>query len=171
MRPYVKWLAVTTLLAGCQTATAPEEARDLRPELMDQVQHLHSVQRVTFTDVISDPCTGQAVAIEGKEQHIQNYTTTDPTKGYLHVDDAVTASGTGIRADGVQYVFHYTVHFTGESPNFPAPQTDIAEHGSFTFISKGSASNFVEHAVFHLMVLPSGEFKFTTEFDSAECRG
>jgi hypothetical protein len=121
--------------------------------------------------VVENPCTGGLVEVAGEEQIVINGVTTDPTKGYLHYDVSTTASGTGLGADGTKYVFDNSEHFVLESPNFPSPETVITSKGSFEFISTDGSPNFVEHVVFHLTILPSGEFKTTTDFDRAECRG
>jgi hypothetical protein len=173
MRRFVSWLALPILLAGCEAGTAPEGSSraEAGTRVSATMQHVQGIERNTFTDVIEDPCTGQPLAISGKDQHVFNLETTDPTKGFLHVADTYTASATALAPDGTEYVSHVSEHFTLESPNFPTPETDVSFHRTFLFISTGSAPNFVELVVFHLIILPSGEFKTTMDFEGAECRG
>jgi hypothetical protein len=173
MRRLIRVLALPILLAGCEAGTGPEGSSPVEAgtPVSADMQHVNGIERNAFTDVIEDPCSGQPLAISGNDQHIFNLETTDPTKGFLHVEDTYTASATALAPDGTEYASHVSEHFTLESPNFPTPETDVSFHRTFLFISTGSAPNFIELVVFHLIVLPSGEFKTTMDFENAECRG
>jgi len=120
---------------------------------------------IPLAGAVSNPCNGETVFFTGI--------------------DHFTASVTLDNAGGFHMAFHDNIHVTaaGDQGNsYVGNQEDNAtingrlglvqtEPFTFTEISKGSAPNFQEHALFHITVNANGTVTVLIDNFTASCRG
>jgi hypothetical protein len=147
------WLGVG--LIGCLVKGAPAQAAVTFNE------------KVPVTQVLLNPCNGELVTITG-EQHLIIKETTDGAGG-LHLDVFSSIHGEGLGNQGNSYVVseqdHNTQNIQGSADHFET--TMLVDTN---LISRGSAPNFVSHALLHI-TFANGELRAFVDQFTEECRG
>lgn len=124
----------------------------------------------------ANACTGEPIHLTG-ELTLQAILGSDTQEHLdqgvlLHSQAQVRAKATGVgTVSGTQYPVHEVLQNTYDSPNIPAPQSTLTFKGALHAITKGPAGNLLIRVAVHITVLPSGEFKVTTDKFSAVCHG
>lgn len=123
---------------------------------------------VPISGTVTNPCNGELVDFSGTLHEV--ISETFDSSGGIHFDDHfnihVTATG---ETTGTNYVGNQEEHLT-ENFNSGGSIT-VTEPFTFSEISKGSAPNFIEHALYHVTVNPDGTVTSFIDTYSAECRG
>jgi hypothetical protein len=91
----------------------------------------------------------------------------------LHFEVTESISGSGsAEGTGMGYLVYDVSHFSFQAPRPTSPQVNLFNMPhTIKLISQGGGQNFLEHVVFHVTVLPSGDLRTTVDFDKGECRG
>jgi hypothetical protein len=179
-RTVLRLLLAAGLATACESATDPRTATDsggpadFQPSVTQQLRF-----QAPFTGEIAaedNACTGEAILLTGKTTyHETDITDTqeDLDQGLdLHYVVQLVVDATGVGAvTGTQYAIHEVLQNLFDSPNIPAPQSTLTFQDALHAISQGPGGNLLIRAVFHVSVLPSGEFKVTRDGFSAVCQG
>ena len=174
MRPFVKCLMLTGLLAGCDAAAGPLDPASTAapgPSLASLVSEGFVVTE-PFSEVFDNPCNGTAVLMTGEIVHTFHGVTDSPGSGlFLHLKDTFRITATGLGDDGTEYVFTDMSTEIFQSPSPPAPQFTFTAFADGRIVSKGPSPNFMVGFRFHVTVTPDGTFKVTSEVEHVDCRG
>jgi hypothetical protein len=132
---------------------------------------------VHFTQVIPleggfsgiNPCTGEETVING--DIVIRTTLSGDEDGFFHVDETTEVDGTGFGVTtGIRYTLRESFHHSFNSPSAAAPQYTITEHDVIHVNSQGAAGNYVDDALFHFTVTPTG-VTVEVEKGGVTCRG
>jgi hypothetical protein len=169
LRPLVFIMLLGPLVA-CDEPTGAAES-DIAPESSSLAAQStsHFTIREQLADVIESPCTGEVIPFTATRFEETNVVEQSDIL-HFEVTESISGSGTA-EVTGTRYLVYDVSHFSFQIPGVSAPQGNLFDMPhTIKLISQGGRENFLEHVVFHLTVLPSGEVKTTVDFDKAECR-
>ena len=178
MRRFVNYLLLTGLLAGCDTAQDPiaPASSDLNPPAFSPglsaktATHFTIREQLSEVEGIENPCTGEVIPFTATRFEETNVVEESEIL-HFQVTESISGSGTA-QGTGTRYLVYDVSHFSFQTPNLLTPELNVFDMPhTIKLISQGDSENFLEHVVFHLAVLPSGEIKTTVEFDKPECQG
>jgi hypothetical protein len=157
----VVMVSALALAAGLLTLTL------LAKPAQAQAETFKDSVREPFTALVTNPCTGEDVLLEGT-QHLVVHTTIDANGGF-HFQSWGNAQLQGESASGAKYVAHQTLHERINSEaasNFTRTDTiQIIRQGSAT-----STDDFVIKQVQHVTVNANGEItSMFNEFNEEPC--
>ena len=165
-------ITVLVALLACDLPSGPVESGSAvaSPSLAAQSASHFTIREQLMTEIFPSPCNGELVPFAATRFEEINVVEQGDV---LHFEVTESISGSGIaEGTGTRYVVRDVSHFSFQTPNLTSPQVNLFDMPhTIKLISQGGNQNFLEHVVFHVTVLPSGEVKTTVEFDNAECRG
>jgi hypothetical protein len=163
-------ITLAVALVACDPPTRPLESgpAGASPSLASQSTS-HFTIREQLSDIIESPCTGEVLPFTAARFEETNVVEQGDVL-HFEVTESISGSGTA-EGTGTRYLVHDVSHFSFQTPNLTSPQVSLFDMPhTIKLISQAGGQNFLEHVVFHLVRLPSGEVKTTVEFDKAECR-
>ncbi|MFL5492831.1 MAG: hypothetical protein ACJ8DC_00450 [Gemmatimonadales bacterium] len=170
--PYLLCLGLVAGLAGCDQTTPVEPAASATLGEPDFSRvHVHATQIIPLEGGFSgiNPCTGEETVING-EIVIRTNLSGDEG-GFFHVEETTEVLGTGVGVTtGTRYTLKESFHHSFNSPSGPAPQYTVTEHDMIHVNAQGAAGNYVDDALFHFTVTPTG-ITVEVEKGSVTCRG
>jgi hypothetical protein len=165
--------SITLLVAllACDLASGPvESGSTVAPPSLAAQSVGHFTIREQLTDIFPSPCTGEVIPFTARRFEETNVVEQGDVL-HFEVTESISGSGTA-EGTGTRYLVYDVSHFSFQTPNVTSPQANLFDMPhTIKLISQGGNQNFLEHVVFHVTALPSGEVKTTVEFDNAECRG
>jgi hypothetical protein len=148
-----------------------ERVGALSPSPLFSREHVHATQIIPLEGGFSgiNPCTGEETVING-EIVIRTNLSGDEG-GFFHIEETTEVSGTGVGVTtGTRYTLLESFHHSFNSPSGPAPQYTITEHDVIHVNAQGAAGNYVDDALLHFSVTPTG-VTVEVEKGSVTCRG
>lgn len=127
-----------------------------------------TVYNVTYPTnfTVTNPCNGENVVVSGYEHDTLNITY--DSNGGFHGDMHANLQGvTGVGDQGNTYTVPGAYH---DNLNGQVGQEETTTE-TFSFISNGSAPNFVLHEDIHFTVNPDGTVTSSHDNFTTECRG
>ncbi len=168
-------MLLATLLTGCDSESGPtaessptaETAPGLTADSRS-VTHISDASPIAETDV--NPCNGETIELIGTLVFQETQVAIDGDVLHHEATARVVESGVGLTT-GASYTLRLNLH---EGFNTPRPTGDPAFVVNFRQAYRVTSStpglDYTALAIFHLVGLPSGEFKVTRAVESVECR-
>ncbi len=122
----------------------------------------------SFSNTIADPCTGENVDISGTDHLVVNETFDGNGGAHISTHENIHVTGTG-NTTGASYVGSQSLN-SEENDNSGGTIT-MTLALPFELISKGSAPNFLVHALLHITINPNGVVTSSIDTFSEECTG
>lgn len=164
------WAAMlaAALLTGCGTEAGPtaETAPGLTADSRS-VTHTSDTSPIAETDV--NPCNGETIELTGTLIFQDTQVAIDGDVLHHEATARVVESGVGLTT-GASYTLRLILHEGFNSPNLPAPNFVYNFRQAYRVTSPTPGLDYTALAVFHVVGLPSGEFKVTRAVESVECR-
>ena len=155
-------LAISSLVLGCRQPVAPAEERAVAV----QVRPVFAAEPSEFAQVISNPCNGDLVAIEGK-LHLVFHTHEDAAGGsHIQIQLQEHGAGTG-QTFGDTYSFSADTDLVA---NTPSPGSETSQIVQIRLIGHGAAPNFIAGQVLHFTVNGVGDVTGVVDKGTSECR-
>jgi hypothetical protein len=169
-------MLAAALLTGCGADSGPtaETASGLTADATDHntADHFNYVQAANFE--FESPCNGELITFVGEDDiqvtKVASREILDQGL-YLHYELLIQtrASGTGSET-GAIYTLHDIYREGFDSPNPPALQATVRAGDVSHITSSLPGLSFDTHFLFHVVALPSDEFKVTKEVESVVCK-
>jgi hypothetical protein len=165
------FLAIVALACTDQSAPTPSSplldpvsAGTMAPAALAEGV-FHATIRERLSDVFESPCTGELIPFTARRFEEINVNTQS-----VEVTESIIGSGTA-DVTGIHYLVNDVSHFGFQMPQASGSKSNLFDMPhTIKIIGQGGGQNFLEHVVFHMTVLPSGEVRTTVDFDKAECR-
>ncbi len=161
-------MVAAALLTGCGTETGPtaETAPGLTTDSRSAT-HISDTVPITETDI--NPCNGETIQLTGIIVFQENHVFVDDVEIHREGTARVLETGVG-QTTGASYSFRLILHEGFNTPNLPAPNFVYNFRQAYRVTSSTPGLDYTALAVFHVVGLPSGEFKVTRAVESVECR-
>jgi len=169
-------MLMAAVLAGC--ASGDSHTAPSTPSLaFDRAEHnvaVHTkfVEALNFT--YENPCNGEMIAFSGEA--VSQETAVGTQEGldagsprHFEYQSSLLATGTGPES-GAVYTLNDTFHEGFNTSSASGPQAIFSARAATRVISDLPGLSWTIHFVYHVVTLPSGEFKVTRDVDSAQCK-
>ncbi|CAH2714684.1 hypothetical protein BACCIP111895_01860 [Neobacillus rhizosphaerae] len=122
--------------------------------------------KLPFLILATNECNGESLELNGTINILVEQNNTP--SGNFHVTVHSNIHGQGVGSQGNEYVFNETSndHFSTNNRQF-----ENTFNVPIRVISKGTAPNFLVHALIHLTVNANGDVTATISVFKTECRG
>jgi hypothetical protein len=155
-------MVMATLLTGCGAESPTAENAS---GLTAAATAVHSRQEFALDETYINPCNGETVHVIGTLVGLMNFV--DDLHQEFHA--VISETGTGLTT-GASYTSHSTFHEEFNSPTEAAVNLTVSFRDAVHINSTTRGLSFTLLNTFHLVQVPSGEFKVTKEVESATCR-
>lgn len=152
----------TLLLAACLAAGGAALASRASAEVDQNI-------RVPFEMVLTNPCTGEDVAITGEEHIVSHVTTPKPGKFIVGLHTTYHGTGVGLTT-GTTYNFNEVDNFH-EKFTEPGAEFMFQDVASLHLISQGSTDNFFVHSINAMKVDQDGNITQVNNHFDTGCNG
>ena len=126
---------------------------------------VHSQQEFALDETYVNPCNGETVHLTGTLVGLMNFV--DDLHQEFHA--VISETGTGLTT-GAAYTSHSTFSEQFNTPTGPAVNFTASFRDAVHINSSTLGLSFTLLNTFHLVQVPSGEFKVTKDVESATCR-
>ena len=169
-------MLMAALVTGCASDDSPTAPSALSLAVdgagHNVAVHTKFIEALSF--VYENPCNGEMIAFSGEaiSQETAVGTLEDLEAGsarHFEYQSSLLATGTGPES-GAVYTLNDTFHEGFNTPSASAPQATFSARAATRVRSDLPGLSWTIHFVYHVVTLPSGEFKVTRDVDSAQCK-
>ncbi len=170
-------MLMAALLTGCGAESGPtaENTPGLTADATSHNTADHFSETVAVEEILVNPCNGELIQLSGTA--VGQYTRVASREAldnglslHTEIHYRISQTGTGLTT-GASYSHRATYHEVDNSPTPTAVNAAFGFRDAFRVTSPTPGLSFTVRNTFHLVRVPSGDFKVTKDSGITECRG